>query len=233
MKSVIIAAVSSLIMLFGSPIYASYMDDNPKYYGAHLCAYKNFKCIQVKRGDTWAKMFPNKREREIVKRLNRMNIALRYRSWIVVPTNLKDLNYLDISPFPLKMEATGKKLVVVNLGLQAFAAYDKEGNLVHWGPISGGRDWCDDVNRPCRTATGSHRIIRKQGAGCESSKYPIETNGGAPMPWCMHYYRGFALHGANLPGFHASHGCVRLFHNDAKWLNRHFIKIGTRVIVMR
>lgn len=204
-----------------------------KYYGKELCSYSGFTCIQIKSGDTWAKLFPNKRDRELVKRLNRTNIALRFRSWIVVPTDLKNITNFDMSPFPLQIEAPGKKLVLVNLGRQAFAAYNPDGRLVHWGPISGGRDWCEDVGRPCRTAIGTHKFFRKQGASCQSSKFPIETNGGAPMPYCMHYFGGYALHGSTLPGYHASHGCVRLFYDDAKWLNKHFIDIGTKVVVSR
>ena len=59
------------------------------------------------------------------------------------------------------------------------------------------------------------------------------------MPYCMHFFRGYALHGSEVvPGFRDSHGCVRLFIEDAKWLNEEFIIvpraggiIGTRVIV--
>lgn len=230
MKKYILSISSVILMAFGLQVFA-YNNDAPRYYGAELCAYPGFKCVKVRSGDTWAKMFPNVRNREIVKRLNRTNIALRYRSWIVVPNNIDSVNYMDLSPFPHNIESPGKKTLIVNLRHQAFGAYDAQGNLIHWGPISGGRDWCDDVGRPCRTATGLHKIIRKQGAQCESSKFPIETNGGAPMPYCMHYYRGFALHASKLPGYHASHGCVRMFFDDAKWLNKSFTKIGTKVIV--
>lgn len=241
MKVLILAIVSSLLVLASSSIFAEeeqlLLTKQPKakqqYYGKHLCAYPGFTCVNVKRGDTWAKLFPKKREREIIKRLNRTNIALRYRSWIVVPKNLQNIDHLDLSPFPDQVQSEGKRMLIVNLGLQAFAAYDKEGQLVHWGPVSGGRDWCGDVGRPCRTATGEHKVIRKQGPKCESTKFPIETNGGAPMPYCMHYYRGFALHGSTLPGYHASHGCIRLFYDDAKWLNKYFTNVGTKVVVMR
>ncbi len=202
-----------------------------KYYGGHLCAYDAFSCVNVGRSDTWAKLFPNERERAIVKRLNRTNVSLRYRRWIVVPVNLKDMNHMDLSPFPDFMSTSGKKLVIVNLGLHAFAAYNEEGYLVHWGPVSGGKGWCSDVNQKCETAVGSFRVVQMQGPECVSKKFPVETGGGAPMPYCMHYYRGFALHGSTLPGFHASHGCIRLFFKDAEWLNKQFLTVGTRVVV--
>ena len=55
------------------------------------------------------------------------------------------------------------------------------------------------------------------------------------MPFCMHFYRGYAFHGATaVPGYRASHGCIRLFIEDARWLNNEFIDVGakgTRVII--
>jgi L,D-transpeptidase ErfK/SrfK len=224
-------AILSLAALIATIFMLPAQAKESKYYGAHLCSYAGFKCVKVRRGDTWAKLFPSKHKREIVKRLNRMNVALRYRTWIVIPTNLSRINHMDMSPFPDYIEPTNKRTIVVKLGLHAFGAYDEKGNLVHWGPISGGKGWCDDVGRECKTALGAHKIYRKQGANCISSAFPVETRGGAPMPFCMHYFQGFAIHGSTLPGFHASHGCVRLFNDDAKWLNKHFLKIGSKVMV--
>ena len=58
------------------------------------------------------------------------------------------------------------------------------------------------------------------------------------MPYCMHFFRGYALHGSRtVPGYADSHGCVRMFIEDARWLNEEFIDVpgegyqGTRVIV--
>ena len=201
------------------------------YYGSSLCGYPGFKCVKVHRGATWEKMFPNASDREKVKRLNRMNMPVRYRSYIVVPTNIRQVTETNLSPFPTHHNTGGQKLILVNLSKQAFGAYDTSGDLVRWGPVSGGKGYCPDVGRRCTTATGNFRIYRKQGPDCISSKFPIETNGGAPMPYCMHFNGGYALHGSTLPGYHASHGCVRLFFEDAKWLNQNFANIGTRVTV--
>ena len=57
------------------------------------------------------------------------------------------------------------------------------------------------------------------------------------MPYCMFFKGGFAIHGSNiLPGHHASHGCVRITPQDAKWLNEEFIDMpgsgGTKVIIL-
>lgn len=223
-----------LITLFSAGLLWSFASvGQAKYYGKHLCAYEDFTCVQVKKGDTWEKLFPDPKQRDIVKRLNRTNIALHYRSWIVVPNGLDEVDYMTLAPFPENIDPGKRKTLVVDLKNQAFGAYNKSGELVHWGPISGGKDYCADVGRGCRTVAGKFSIIRKQGPECVSSKFPLETNGGAPMKYCMHFYRGYALHAAKLPGFHASHGCVRLFEKDAKWLNLDFLDYGSTVIVNR
>ena len=202
------------------------------YYGGDLCGYEEFNCVQIKRSDTWTKLFPNQQEREWVMRLNRMNVPVTNRSWIVVPTDFKDLSYLDLSPFPHQIEGpVSREQVVVDLSDQAFAAYDSSGKLVYWGPISGGKGYCADTQSYCGTVKGTFSIVRKQGSQCVSSKFPLETQGGAPMPYCMHFFKGFAMHGSTLPGKHASHGCIRLFESDAKWLNESFTKVGTPVTV--
>lgn len=202
------------------------------YYGDNLCGYDEFNCVKVKSSDTWAKLFPNERERELVKRLNRMNVPVTNRPWIVVPADFNDLTYLDLSPFPRQLpDSKGENEVVVDLSDQAFGAYNAKGELVYWGPISGGKSYCSDTQSYCGTVKGSFRITRKQGPECVSSKFPLETDGGAPMPYCMHFFRGFAMHGAQLPGQHASHGCIRLFESDAAWLSKSFVRIGTPVTI--
>ena len=202
-----------------------------QYYGRELCNYPGFKCIKIKNSDRWDRKFRNLRERELVKRLNRTNMPLYMRKWIVVPNNLTQMTHMDVAPFALNIDTKNRRAIIVDLAVQAFGAYDKNGSLVHWGPISGGKDYCKDIDGPCRTITGDFQITRKSDNDCVSGQFPLDTKGGAPMPYCMHFYRGFAFHGSTLPGYHASHGCVRLFYDDAKWLNEKFTTIGTKVIV--
>lgn len=203
-----------------------------KYYGEALCAYPDFKCIKVKPRDSWSKLFPNKQDREIVKRLNRINMPIRHRPWIVVPRDLSTINYRNLSPFPEFMPTDGEKLMLINLKQHAFGAYDAEGKLLHWGPVSAGKEWCTDTQSPCGTAIGEFTLYHKKGPECVSKTFPLNTLGGAPMPHCMFFYRGFALHGSSLPGHHASHGCVRLFFEDAEWLNTVFMENGTTVAIV-
>ena len=199
-----------------------------KRYGENFCHDPEFKCMKVKRGQSWHRLFPNEYERQVVKRLNRMNVRLRPGMLIAVPRNLSETDLLDISPFPKSTDGTGKKMVVVDPSVLAWGAYDAYGNLVHWGPISGGKGYCSDVKRRCRTVIGKFRFYHKRGSECKSSKFPV-GRGGAPMPYCMFFHGGYALHASStVPGYHASHGCVRIFKEDAKWLNEDFIKLGRK-----
>lgn len=210
-------------------------------FGATLCHLKDYQCITTQTHDTWAKLFPNEEEMDIVKRVNRMNIRLRPGMVIAIPKNIARLSIYDVSPFPRYIEATGEKTIYISQKNLAFGAYDQAGELVWWGPISSGIDNCVDARGSCQTPTGSFRLIRKQDIDCISTAFPRRADGmdgGALMPYCMHFFRGFALHGSDMvPGYRASHGCVRLFVEDARWLNEEFVDVpedgqkGTRIVL--
>lgn len=135
--------------------------------------------------------------------------------------------------FPQKRAATGNRVFIFSPRAHAWGAYDESGNLVRTGRASGGKSYCPDIGRSCKTIVGTYKIFSKGGADCISSRFPVETNGGAPMPYCMHFHGGYAIHGSNaVPGYNASHGCIRVPHGDAMWLNHSFARIGTTVIVM-
>jgi hypothetical protein len=208
--------------------------DNNQYYGQALCSHPKFECVKVK-SSSWQKNFPDPHHRDLVQRLNRSYNYLYRGKTIVVPKDLDNTTLFDISPFPLKVKSIGEKKIIVDQNKLAWGAYDENGQLVNWGPISSGKDYCPDIGKPCKTQTGVFRVFDKQGTGCRS-----RTFGGARMPYCMFFYKGFALHGSHdMPGKRASHGCVRLFKDDAKWLNHHFVEPsreendykGTKVIV--
>ncbi len=130
---------------------------------------------------------------------------------------------LDKAPFP-KSISSGDMLKV-DLGKLAWAAYDSNGNLVRWGGASGGKNFCDDIGKGCKTVTGTFTFYKKSGSSCKSNLFPV-GRGGAPMPYCMHFSGGYALHGGFVPDFNASHGCVRVPVHEAQWLNQNFVKVG-------
>ncbi len=200
---------------------------NAGFYGTGLCGYPQYDCIKVAPGQTWENMFPDPQQRDVVQRINRTYNPLWAGKEIAVPKNLALINMFDVSPFPLKIPSDKQKEVIVDQDKLAWAAYDAEGNLVRWGPISSGRDRCPDANRSCRTLTGIFRVFSKENEKCVSDVFPI-GKGGAKMPYCMFFHKGFALHGsADIPGVRASHGCVRMFTDDAKWLNHEFVELSS------
>jgi L,D-transpeptidase ErfK/SrfK len=202
-------------------------------YGERLCGSQYFYCIKIHGGQSWYSLWPNARQRDVVQRLNRMNTPLRPGMVISVPKNINGVDSSDIAPFASHISAPGRRTVIVSTGALAWGAYDENGRLINWGPASGGKSWCADVKRGCRTPKGSFIVYEKRGPGCFSTKFPV-GKGGAPMPYCMFFRGGFALHGSpQVPGYNASHGCVRLFVDDARWLNQEFVRSGgTRVIVV-
>jgi L,D-transpeptidase catalytic domain len=115
---------------------------------------------------------------------------------------------------PQQIETAGKNLFIFDPQRLRWFAYDQSGILVGSGRASGGRNYCPDIKRRCKTAIGTFHVYRMGGANCESSKYPL-GKGGAPMPYCMFFHGGFAIHGSNdLPNRNASHGCIRVDHID-------------------
>lgn len=107
----------------------------------------------------------------------------------------------------------------------------KNGKVIRTGHGSAGKSYCADIKRSCKTPTGSFRISSKGGPGCKSSRYPL-GKGGAPMPYCMFFYKNYAIHGSpDVPNHNASHGCVRVPTADARWLSQNFLHVGAKVII--
>ncbi len=208
-------------------------------FSSSLCNNINYLCIKIASNDTWETLFPDPHDRDLVQRINRMNIALQQGMQIAVPKNLEKLDLYKISPFPLQISADGTKIIYISQKKLAWGAYDGVGKLVRWGPISSGMASCADD--ACLTPVGVFNVMSKQDEYCVSTTFPKRLNadnGGAKMPFCMYFFHGYALHGSHhVPGYPASHGCVRLFVEDARWLNESFVDLpgggvqGTLVVL--
>ena len=112
---------------------------------------------------------------------------------------------------------TGEAKVVIDILTQRFYIYRGE-QLVGMSTISSGK-------KGKETPLGFWKIFRKQVKGF-SRKYD-----NAPMPYMQMYDEmGIAFHGGKLPGYPASHGCVRLPVEFAKKLYG-MTKLGTKVII--
>jgi hypothetical protein len=235
MKLLSLIIVTTILFLTEHVIWAQ------SRFADTYCHSSDYVCLKINHGDTWDGLFPNPEERDIVRRINRMNIRLHPGITIAVPRHIERLTIYDVSPFPRYIQAEGEKTIYVSQKQLAWGAYDEAGELVWWGPVSSGTEHCVGVRGNCLTPSGSFRVIRKQDVECTSTVFPRRANGvdgGAVMPYCMHFFRGYALHGSDeIPGYRASHGCIRLFTEDARWLNEEFITLpgggmkGTKIII--
>jgi len=205
------------------------------------CDTHDYTCMRVRRGQSWESLFPDDRVREIVMRVNHRNSQLWSGLIVKVPNTIASGDLLDYSPFPRQIQAPQEKVIIFDPRRYAWAAYGADGQLVRWGPATGGQNWCNDIEEDCHTKTGRFRIYSMGNSSCVSSKFPI-PDGGAPMPYCMYFNGGQALHGS--PGGvmlgNESHGCVRMFVRDAEWMRYEFVDPpdetndfrGTEVIVL-
>jgi peptidoglycan hydrolase-like protein with peptidoglycan-binding domain len=108
-------------------------------------------------------------------------------------------------------------VIAVALGSQTMAVY-RHGQIVHQSPISSGK-------RGHATPTGIFSILDKR----RHHRSNIYSN--APMPFMQRLtWSGIALHEGHLPGYPASHGCVRIPDRFARDLFS-ITDIGAHVII--
>lgn len=134
---------------------------------------------------------------------------------------------------PAKIPPPGEKVIIIDPRSHTFGAYSADGTLLRSGVATAGSKWCRDIGRPCKTKAGYFRIYSLGSSGCRSGKFPL-PRGGAPMPYCMFFNHGQALHGSparDVVRANISHGCVRVHISDAKWIRFNFAERGTKIIV--
>jgi len=101
------------------------------------------------------------------------------------------------------------KSIEINLSKQKIYAIEN-GRIVFSGLVSTGKSGH-------RTPNGSYKVIDKERFHI-SNKYP-EPKGGAKMPYMLRLTNyGMAIHQGYLPGYPASHGCIRVSKTTAKKL---------------
>jgi len=112
----------------------------------------------------------------------------------------------------------GPMLVIVNIATQKLVAY-RNGVPIGVSTISTGKPGH-------RTPLGVFTVLEKA-VHHRSSKYS-----NAPMPFMQRLtWSGIAMHGGKLPGYPASHGCVRLPHDFAPLLFGE-TRLGMTVIIV-
>jgi len=110
-------------------------------------------------------------------------------------------------------------MAIVSLSNQKITIYDADGWVLR-APVSSGQ-------RGYETPAGIYSVLQK-----EEEHYSNRYD-DAEMPYMQRItWSGIALHAGLLPGYPASHGCIRMPHEFAQQLFD-MTKIGMRVIVAR
>ena len=113
--------------------------------------------------------------------------------------------------------AKGPLLLIISIADQRISLYDNGALIARSSVSTGVRD------HP--TPLGVFSVISK------SRWHRSNIYSGAPMPYMQRItWSGIALHAGDLPGYPASHGCIRLTNEFAIRL-WHLTKRGTRVII--
>jgi lipoprotein-anchoring transpeptidase ErfK/SrfK len=131
---------------------------------------------------------------------------LRKGMTLVVPNSFKDPSILEFMPSDIDGAQSINKLIIISQEMQAFGAYEG-GHLVRSGPISSGK----------RSTPTPSKLYFLNWKGEEvvstfSDEWILKWN------FNLDNKEGIGMHYYTMPGYPASHSCVRLYENDALWL---------------
>lgn len=144
----------------------------------------------------------------ILEKLNRRDLEhlVRLKEMVVPDAWPDDELAYGVMPETWAWASDRPKVIVVSQPAQVFGAYEF-GKLVRWGPVSSGR-------KETPTPAGNYNLTWK-------AKSRVSTDNDQ---WILKWYfnfinaRGVSFHQFELPGYAASHACVRLLERDAMWL---------------
>lgn len=114
-------------------------------------------------------------------------------------------------------EPKGPVYAVISLGDQRMSVYDSTGRIAQTRVSTG--------TAGHRTPMGVFSVIQRR------RHHYSNLYGAAPMPWMQRItWSGVAMHAGHVPGYPASHGCIRLPYSFAPKMWR-MSEMGSRVIV--
>lgn len=180
------------------------MKDNG-FYGAFILP--KDKKLRDSMFSVFSKKYTEK-ERYTILALNRLDSKNKWNAdTLVVPVKI-DTTMMSYSPFPMQLDVLSgvKKFVVFSYPIQAYGVYSN-GSLVKWGPTSMGK-------KAAQTTRGLTFANWKK-------KLAISTVSSEwKLPYNFNIYNtgGIGWHQYDLPGYPASHSCLRLLMKDAQWL---------------
>jgi len=150
---------------------------------------------------------------------------------LIAPLFFDDSDLWLFMPKEISMASDIPKLVILSLRTQAFGFYEN-GKLVRGGPISSGKK-----STPTEDGLYFTNWKGKEVVSTFDDKWILKWN------FNIENEKGISLHQYSMPGFPASHSCVRMYEQDAKWLyewadqwilspdGKEKVKYGTPVII--
>ena len=140
--------------------------------------------------------------------LNRLDSKNKWRADTLAIPDKIDHSLMLYSPFPTQLEVLKevKKMVFFSYPIQAYALYEN-GKLIKWGPTSMGK-------KAAQTKRGLMFANWKK----EVAISTVNRTWNLPFNFNIHNTLGIGWHQYDLPGYPASHSCLRLLMNDAKFM---------------
>lgn len=148
------------------------------------------------------------KDRYTILALNRLDSKFkRSADTLVIPAQI-DSTLMAYSPFPIQLDVLSKvkKFVIFSYPIQAYGVYSN-GNLVKWGPTSMGK-------KTAQTTRGLTFANWKKKLAIST----VDSEWKLPYNFNIHNSGGIGWHQYDLPGYPASHSCLRLLMKDAQWL---------------
>lgn len=147
-------------------------------------------------------------DRYTILALNRLDDKNKWRADTLAIPDKIDHSLMMYSPFPTQLDVLKevKKMVFFSYPIQAYAMYEN-GKLIKWGPTSMGK-------KAAQTKRGLMFANWKK----ELAISTVNSSWKLPYNVNVHNTLGIGWHQYDLPGYPASHSCLRLLMNDAKFL---------------
>lgn len=150
----------------------------------------------------------NKLNNKVFITLNRKETKyLRIGDTIVIPdTIINDKKAYSCFPHYFPEAKDLEKLIIVSNEYQSYACYE-EGELVRFAACNTGKE-------KTPTFPGRYALVWKD----KKRRSSLDSTWIMPFTFNFHRYAGNAFHQFEMPGYPASHSCIRQFLSDAEWL---------------
>jgi|GEM_PF-1038918 Uncharacterized protein conserved in bacteria len=157
--------------------------------------------------DSFKKAYTEAQQKTILS-INRVDSKNLHRlDTLLVPSDV-DAEWMRYSVFPYNIPSLKevKKIVFFSYPAQAFGAYEY-GKLVYWGPTSMGRK---DMPTPTKLYYANWKA--------EETQSTVDDEWILKWNFNIENKEGIGWHEYEMPGYPASHSCLRMLEADAKYM---------------